>query len=140
MIVTLQTERVRTLDQVRVGGDWEGWLQFFLTGITQAATEATETAQKILALFGQDRQKIQEQGKIAGTALLVHDLLQQRPILSIAAACKALHLTHPAVNKSLRRLEDMRIVTEITGRKRNRLYSYEAYTRILNDGLEPPAG
>lgn len=128
------------LQQVRVDGDWEGWLQFFLTGITQAATEAAETAQKILALFGQDRQKIQEQGKIAGTALRVHELLQQRPILSIAAACKALHLTHPAVNKSLRRLEDMRIVREITGRQRNRLYSYEAYMKILSDGLEPPAG
>ncbi len=128
------------LQQVRVDGDWEGWLRFFLTGITQTAAEATETAQKILALFGRDRQRIQEQGKIAGTALRVHELLQQRPILSIAAGCKALHLTHPAVNKSLRRLEDMRIVREITGRQRNRLYSYESYMNILNRGLEPPAG
>ena len=126
------------LQQVRVDGDWEGWLRFFLAGITQTATEAIDTAQKILALFGQDRQKIQEQGKIAGTALRVHELLQQRPILLISAACKALHLTHPAVNKSLRRLEDMKIVREITGRQRNRLYSYEAYMKILNDGLELP--
>ena len=126
------------LQQVRVDGDWEGWLRFFLAGITQTATEAIGTAQKILALFGRDRQKIQEQGKIAGTALRVHELLQQRPILSISAACKALHLTHPAVNKSLCRLEDMKIVREITGRQRNRLYSYEAYMKILNDGLELP--
>ena len=125
---------------MRVDGDWEGWLRFFLIGITQTATEAIGTAQKILALFGQDRQKIQEQGKISGTALRIHDLLQQLPILSITAACKALHLTHPAVNKSLRRLEDMKIVREITGRQRNRLYSYDAYMHILNDGLEPPAG
>ncbi len=128
------------LQQVRLDGDWEGWLRFFLAGVKLTATEATDTAQKILVLFGRDRQRIQELGKISGTALRVHGLLQQRPILSIAVACKALHLTHPAVNKSLRRLEDMKIVREITGRKRNRLYSYEAYMNILNDGLEPPAG
>ena len=83
---------------------------------------------------------IQAQGKIAGTALRVHDLLQQRPIISITAACKALELTHPAVNKSLRKLEEMGIVREITGRQRNRLYLYDTYMNILNEGLEPPTG
>jgi Fic family protein len=128
------------LQRVRIDGDWEGWLRFFLTGVTETATEATDAAQKLWALFDQDRRRIQEQGKIAGTALRVHDLLQQRPIISIAAACKALDLTHPAVNKSLRKLEEMNVVREITGRQRNRLYLYETYMNILNEGLEPPAG
>ena len=57
-----------------------------------------------------------------GTAQRVHELLQRRPIISIAAACKDLELTHPPVNKSLRKLEDMGIVREITGRRWNRLY------------------
>lgn len=128
------------LQRVRIDGDWEGWLRFFLTGVTETATEATDAAQKLWGLFDQDRRLIQEQGKIAGTALRVHDLLQQRPIISITAACKALELTHPAVNKSLRKLEEMNVVKEITGRQRNRLYLYESYMNILNEGLEPPAG
>ncbi|MCA1804180.1 MAG: Fic family protein, partial [Xanthomonadaceae bacterium] len=128
------------LQRVRIDGDWESWLCFFLIGITETATQATATAQKLWALFDGDRRRIQEQGKIAGTALRVHDLLQQRPILSIAAACKVLELTHPAVNKSLRKLEEMNIVREITGRQRNRLYLYESYMNILNEGLEPFAG
>lgn len=128
------------LQRVRSDGDWEGWLRFFLTGITETATEAAQAAQKIWTLFDQDRRRIQEQGKIAGTALRVHDLLQQWPIISITAACKALGLTHPAVNKSLRKLEEMNIVREITGRQRNRLYLYESYMNILNKGQEPPAG
>ncbi|HEC26577.1 MAG TPA: Fic family protein [Gammaproteobacteria bacterium] len=128
------------LQRVRIDGDWEGWLRFFLSGVTETATEATDAAQKLWALFDEDRRRIQEQGKIAGTALRVHDLLQQRPIISITAACKALELTHPAVNKSLRKLEEMNIVKEITGRQRNRLYLYESYMNILNEGLEPPAG
>lgn len=125
------------LQRVRVDGDWEGWLRFFLIGITETATEATDAAQKLWALFDQDRRLIQEQGKIAGTALRVHDLLQQRPIISITAACKALELTHPAVNKSLRKLEEMNIVREITGRQRKRLFAYDGYIQILSEGTEP---
>jgi Fic family protein len=125
------------LQRVRIEGDWESWLRFFLTGVTETATEATDAAQKLWTLFDEDRSRIQAQGKIAGTALRVHDLLQQRPIVSITAACKALELTHPAVNKSLRKLEELGIVREITGRQRNRLYLYEAYMVILSQGLEP---
>jgi Fic family protein len=128
------------LQRVRIEGDWESWLRFFLTGITETATEATDAAQKLWVQFDEDRRRIQEQGKISATALRVHDLLQQRPIISITAACKALELTHPAVNKSLRKLEQIGIVREITGRKRNRLYLYEAYMAILSQGLEPFTG
>jgi Fic family protein len=127
------------LQRVRTEGDWEGWLRFFLDGVTETATEATDAAQKLWILFDEDRRRIQEQGKISATALRVHDLLQQRPILSITAACKALELTHPAVNKSLRKMEEMGIVREITGRQRNRLYLYDAYMTILSKGLEPAA-
>ena len=125
------------LQLVRTEGDWEGWLKFFLIGVTETATEASWAAKKIWSLFDEDRRRIQEQGKIAGTALRVHELLQQRPIMSITAAVEALELTHPAVSKSLKKLEEMKIVREITGRQRNRLYLYESYMNILNDGLEP---
>jgi Fic family protein len=125
------------LQRVRLDGDWEGWLHFFLTGVTETAREATDAAQKLWVLYDKDRRRIQEQGKIAGTALRVHDLLQQRPIISITAACKALDLSHPAVNKSLHKLEQMDIVREITGRQRNRLYAYDGYINILSEGTEP---
>lgn len=124
------------LQRVRTDGDWEGWLRFFLTGIAETATEASDAAQQLWTLFDQDRRSIQEQGRASGTALRVHDLLRQRPIISISAACNELELTHPAVNKSLRKLEEMGIVREITGRQRNRLYLYDAYMAILNQGLQ----
>ena len=47
-------------------------------------------------------------------------------------------LTHPPVNKSLRKLEEMGIVQEITERQRNRLYLYDAYMAFLREGLDPP--
>ncbi len=128
------------LQSVRTEGNWESWLRFFLSGVTETATEAADAAQKLWTLFDEDRRRIQAQGKISATALRVHDLLQQRPIISIIAACKKLALTHPAVNNSLRKLEEMGIVREITGRQRNRLYIYDAYMAILSEGLGPVAG
>ena len=111
-------------------------MRFFLIGVMETASEAADAAQNLWILFDKDRRRIQEQGKIASTALRVHDLLQQRPIISITAACKALEVSHPAVNKSLRKMEEMNIVREITGRQRNRLYMYDAYMEILNEGME----
>jgi Fic family protein len=127
------------LQRVRFKGDWEGWLRFFFTGVIETAHQATTTAGNLWAIFEQDRRRIQERGKIAGTALRVHDLLQQKPIVSIAAVCKGLELTHPPVSKSLRRLEEMGIVREMTGRQRGRLYVYVDYLNALSEGMELPS-
>ena len=126
------------LQQVRLEGNWERWLRFFLTGVIETAGEAATTARELWSLFDQDRRRIHDQGKLAATTLRVHDLLQQRPILSIPVVCKALKLTHPPVSKSMRRLEEMGIVRELTGRKRNRLYMYDAYLKVLSKGTEIP--
>ena len=96
-----RSEYYEHLQRVRTDGDWEGWLRFFLTGVSDTASEATDATQKLWTLFDKDRQRIQEQGKISGTALRVHDLLQQRPIISIAAACKSLEITHPPGQQEL---------------------------------------
>lgn len=66
----------------------------------------------------------------------VHDVLQQRPILSIPAVCEALGLTHPAVSKSMRRLEEMGVVRELTGKQRHRLFVYDAYLAALTEGMD----
>ena len=122
------------LQRVRRNGDWEAWLRFFLVGVAETAGQASATAGMLWNLFAEDRQRIQQQGKLAGTALRVHDLLKRRPILSIPAACKALELTHPPVSKSMRRMEEMGIVRELTGRKRNRIYAYDAYLTAWSEG------
>jgi Fic family protein len=131
-----RSEYYDQLQRVRTHGDWEGWLRFFLTGVIETAQQATTTANNLWTLFDGDRRRIQEQGKLAVTALRVHDLLQQKPIVSIPAASGSLALTFPAVSKSLRRLEDMGIVRELTGRQRNRLYVYDAYLTTLTQGME----
>ena len=125
------------LQQVREEGTWETWLEFFLTGLKETSEQATATARRILALFDEDRARIEALGRKAPSALRLHQLLQTRPITSIAAAVKQLGVTQPTVSKSIDELRGLGIVRETTGRQRDRVYAYDRYLTILNEGTEP---
>ena len=125
------------LQSVRAEGDWEAWLRFFLQGVEETANQAAATARRLLELKAADAQRIQDVGKAAGTALRLHQLLTTRPIVSVPVAAERLKLSFPAINASFVRLEKLRIVTEVTGRQRNRLFAYDACLKILSEGTEP---
>ncbi len=125
------------LQSVRLTGDWEAWLRFFLTGVEATASQAAQTAKALMTLAAADEKRIQAIGKPASSALRVHRLLQGQPIVSIAAAGKELQLTAPTVTAALGHLEKLGIVREATGRKYARLYTYNHYLKILNEGTEP---
>jgi Fic family protein len=124
------------LQGVRDRGDWEAWVEFFLTGVIETANEAVDTARQLLTLFEEDRTSIRALGRPAASMLRVHDLLQRQPIIGIVPASKQLKVTHPTVMKALANLQELKIVHEITGRQRGRLFAYSRYMSILNRGTE----
>ncbi len=124
------------LDRVRQTGDWEAWLAFFLQGVQETAENAAATARRLTERFAADRERLATEGRKAGSALRVHEALQERPILSIPETCKRTHLAFPTVSAAMRLLETAGLVREITGFSRNRVYVYSEYLRILNEGVE----
>jgi len=124
------------LQAVRDRGDWETWVEFFLTGVVETAEEAVETARRLLALFEEDRTKIRSRGRAAASMLRVHDLLQRQPIIGVVPASKRLGVSHPTVMKALANLQQLEIVREVTGRRRGRLFAYGRYMKILDRGTE----
>ena len=124
------------LDRVRQTGDWEAWLAFFLQGVQETAENAAATARRLTERFAADRQRLATEGRKAGSALRVHEALQERPILSIPETRKRTHLAFPTVSAAMRLLEATGLVREITGFSRNRVYVYSEYLRILNEGVE----
>ena len=122
------------LQAVRDRGDWEAWVEFFLTGVVETANEAVETARQLLALFEEDRARIRALGRSAASMLQVHDLLQRQPIVSIVPASRELLVTHPTVMKAIANLQKLDIVREVSGRRRGRLFAYTRYMSILNQG------
>ncbi len=124
------------LDRVRQTGDWEAWLAFFLQGVQETAENAAATARRLTERFAADRERLATEGRKAGSALRVHEALQERPILSIPETSRRTRLAFPTVSAAMRLLEIAGLVREITGFSRNRVYVYSEYLRILNEGVE----
>jgi len=126
------------LNNVRLTGDWEAWLDFFSEAVIVTATQAVETAQQLLDLSNQDRDKISGLGRAAASTLRVHRALMEHPIATSGSLVEKTGITPATVNKALGRLEQLGIVKELTAQKRNRLFSYAGYIEIMSRGTELP--
>ncbi len=126
------------LDEVRREGDWEAWLAFFLEGVRETAEGAVSTAERLAAMFQEDRGRIEPEGRRAGSALRVHEALKARPIVSLSAVREATGLSFPAASSGMELLQSLGLARELTGKRRNRLFVYERYLAILSEGTEPP--
>jgi Fic family protein len=133
-----RSDYYRLLQEVRTDGAWEAWLDFFLVGVADTANQAFEAATRIVQLFKQDRAVISEQRKHASTGLRIHDQLQQNPYVTVASLALGTGLSKPTINAALEWLVWSKIVHEITGRQRGRVFAYQAYLDILNEGTTPP--
>ncbi len=127
----------RLLDQVRMDGDWESWIDFFLEGVRTTAQGAVAAAQRLVELFSTDEEKIQTSGRAAGSALRVHSALRERPIISLTDICRRTGLSFPAATNGMALLQKLGAIRELTGRQRNRLFAYDRYLQILSEGTEP---
>jgi len=121
------------LTTVRVSGDLIHWIKFFLTAIIQTAEKGQKTFRNILTLRNQVNGKIVSLGRKANNArkLIMH--LYQKPVLSGSAISKLLDLTPRAGNALVNDLVRLDILKEITGFKRNRIFSFEEYLGLFRE-------
>jgi len=130
-------EYYRLLGTVRSEGEWEAWLDFFLEGVTSTAGAAVQTAHRLLALFDEDAARVRTLGRAAANALRVFDAFRARPLATLPALTEQTGASYPTVARAVEALENLGIVREITGRKRERVFAYVRYLDILNEGTEP---
>jgi Fic family protein len=130
-----RSEYYDALQRVRANGDWEWWLRFYLIGVEWVAREAAATTVALRELFETDQRRVARLGRAAGSALQVFELLRDRIALSIPRATQQLGLTWPTVNAAMKRLVDLGVAREMTGRARDRVYAYDRQLRILSDGI-----
>jgi Fic family protein len=129
-----RAEYYEHLQAVRDRGDWESWLAFFLRGVAEVSTEATDTARRILALREEHRTAITDSlGRVAANGHRVLESLYQRPILTVLDVQSLTGTTYPAANQLVSRLMELGIIQEITGYRRNRLFRYEPYIRLFSE-------
>ncbi len=124
------------LNTVRLTGDWEAWLDFFAEAVIVTATQAVETAQQLLDMSKQDHGQIMGLGRAAASTLQVHRALMEHPIATSGSLVKKTGLSPATINKALGHLGQLGIIKELTAQKRNRLFSYAGYIKIIIRGTE----
>ena len=117
------------LQQVRIAGDWESWMLFFLEGVRRVANEAGETARRIQETRNQHYQLLREQ--TGGHILLDH--LFESPMMTINQVSKVIGMTFPVASDLVKFMEEKGLLLEITGRQRNRVFAYRPYLVLLGE-------
>lgn len=128
-----RTEYYDRLQGTREDGEFEKWLKFFMTGVYEVSIEATATARETVQLRERHRQVIIDQLGGSGPALALLDCLFALPILSVAEAADRAQTSIANMNKIVAKLEKIDLLTEITGRKRDRIFCYQPYLDLFVD-------
>jgi Fic family protein len=126
-----QAEYYRRLSAVRTEGDWEGWIAFFLEGVEVAAVEAERGIVAIASLVTADRRLLLDAPKATPASYRLFELLPMMPRFTIEKVRQRLDTSFPTATAAVKVLEGLGIVTELTGQKKNRNYSYQAYIDLM---------
>lgn len=135
-----RAEYYRRLDAVRIEGDFEGWLAFFLEGVAVVADEGVVATRDLFGLVATDRSKVLAAPTTSVMAARLFELLPEHPIVSIASAVELLGTTKPTATKAVSALVDAGVLVETTGRRRDRTFGYAAYLDRLRAGTELGGG
>ena len=123
------------LNNIRIKGEFEEWIKFFMKGICEISENAITSIQKIVELKKHDIEKIRllSKGNIS-KLLLVYDYLLRHPFVEMDDIRNLLNLSKPTVNKLLENLITLEILEFVEEKKRYRQYVYKKYVDILSEG------
>lgn len=127
-----QAEYYHRLSAIRTEGDWEGWLRFFLEGVAVAAGDAERNIIAVASLVAADRKRLLQSPKAGPASYRLFEMLPLMPRFSIERVRQQLDTTFPTATAAVKVLEDLGIVVEMTGQKKNRSYSYQGYVTLLS--------
>jgi Fic family protein len=127
-----QAEYYRRLSNIRSGGDWESWVTFFLDAVAVAAGDAERNIIAVASLVAADRKRLLQSAKAGPASYRLFEMLPMMPRFTIERVRQQLETSFPTATAAVKALEDLGIVTEVTGQKKNRSYSYQPYVDLLS--------
>jgi len=126
-----QAEYYRRLSVIRTEGDWESWVSFFVEGVAVSAAQAEKNIIAVASLIATDRRKLLQSPKASPATYRLFELLPMMPRFTVERVRQQLETTFPTANAAVQTLVQLGIVAEVTGQKKNRSYSYQAYVDLL---------
>ncbi|MGR3973713.1 MAG: hypothetical protein QRY72_03990 [Candidatus Rhabdochlamydia sp.] len=125
------------MQEVRLHGAWETWLEFFLQGITFCAKQATHTAHQINTVFDHDFQKITTLKRARFSCQQLFHFMKQLPQVTVSTVVNHLQMTAPTARSALNHMVTVGILEEVSGKARDKTYVYRNYLDLLEAGTEP---
>lgn len=129
-------EYYRRLNLVRLEGDWEGWIDFFLDGVATISDEAVASARELFNLVSTDRWRLLGTETASVSALRLFEHLPRHPIVTVASVIKLIDASKPTATRAIEALAEADILVETTGKKRDRSFAYRTYMERLRIGTE----
>ncbi len=124
----------RLLDVSR-NGQWEAWIDFFLLSVRASATDALARIDRIRRLHGCYVEVIQS-GRTPLRSLRLLEELFVQPAITVAQAARVLKVSHVAAQQHVDRLVRVKILKEVTGQRRNRIYVAHGIIRAVEGSEE----
>jgi len=129
-------EYQQRLDAVRMQGDWEGWIVFYLECLRDALQENIAAIQRIAARVNTHRKLLVDHDELTIPTMRLFSKLPKHPYITLALALKLLDATKPTASRAIDLLCRLEILREITGQQRDRVYVYQSYVDILAKDTE----
>lgn len=120
------------LMRVRTHHDIKQWLKFFLVGVTETAKNGVKTFDDILKLKAQSVAVIQELGTRANNIQKVFNYLLKRPIIDVNTVIEVTGVSQKTAYNIIEELENLKILEEVTGAKRGKVYAFKKYLNLFN--------
>lgn len=119
------------LMKVRTSDDIMQWIKFFLVGIKETSENGIKTFDAILKLSREVESKLNSLKSKASKAHLIINHLYSFPYIDAAGVREITKLTPASVYQLIKSLENIGILTEITGGKRDKQYVFNEYLNIF---------
>lgn len=124
------------LNLVREQGDYEQWIIFFLKGIIWTSGSALETIKNVLSIADKHKKLLLQKKISSPLAIILLEHLFVKPHLSIQEIAEQFQVAYPTAQVLVNQFVDLEILKEITGKKRDRRFSYWEYLECLSEGTE----
>ena len=124
----------RLLLAVSQKGQWEPWVQFFLSGVEEQSLDAVRRAARLRALRDEYQTGLQR-GRSSALLLKLVDGLFHHPAITVPGAAKQLKVTQRAASQNIGKLVLAGILIEATGRSRNRIFVANGVIRAIEEDL-----
>lgn len=127
-------EYYERLENISKEGDWGGWINFFLTAITEQANLNNEKSQKILSLYDDMKQRVKEVTN-SQYSIQALDALFEKPILSTPEFIDKSGIPKQSAWRIVNQLEENDILRSLkthSGRS-PAVYSFSELVEIIED-------